>query len=115
MSDDIPNIDPQIPIEIDKLLKGKESEHWEQVRSNVQTLRILQSISNGKYTVALVEYEKKLEILVFECSNEDLRNNPFIEVDFTFSNHMMPIAKFPPVSTGWEDACNYVKFISRSQ
>ena len=113
MSDDIPNIDPLIPKEIDKLLKGKKSKHWKQVNPNVHTVTVLQSTSDGKYTVAFVEYEKKREILVFKCSGEALRGNPMIEVDFNFSNHITPIAKFPPVEAGWEDACNYVKFIRR--
>lgn len=111
--DDIQDIDPLIPQEIDKLFKGKKDKQWKQVQTNVHIVTILQSTTDGKYTVAFVEYEKKREILVFRCSGEELRKNPLIEVDFTVSNHITPIAKFPPVEAGWEDACNYVKFIKR--
>lgn len=112
MSDENEKIDPAIPHIISKLMKPSPKV-WKEVKPNVQKLTVHQLTSDGKYTVALVEYEDKKEILVFRCTPEQLKENPFIEVDFTFTEHLSPIAKFPPIEAGWEDAVNYVKFIRR--
>lgn len=112
MSDDIPNIDPAIPQIIDKLMKPSQKV-WKEVKPNVHKLTVRQLTSDGKYTVAFVEYENKREILVFRCTPDELQHNPLVEVDFTFTEHLSPIAKFPPIEAGWEDAVNYVKYIRR--
>jgi hypothetical protein len=91
-------------VEVKKKLPNPDPTNWI-MNSKIQV---------GEYLIVEMSYPdctnyEGRKIMVFKCTEEDLKAQEVVDPHFGEGSLHYPIARFEPSITGWRDACNFAR------